>query len=335
MAEFKTPKKYQTPEKLPPPIRIPPSPFLQELGYGCGVQVFTLERSPKVGCVRSPWAVKKRNKRINDPKYSERIKGEASILRKLNHPNVIGFRGFASGSSGEPCLVMEKLDASLGDMIEERDGELFQAHEILKIGYEIAKGLEYLHHTAHILHGDIKSYNVLVSSDYSIVKLCDFGVSVSLTKNLEMDKTIADASYIGTECWTAPEILSEEGPVTNKADMWAYGLVLYEMIALSPPHVDSCDTMSDVMKEIMNDENSDENEDPNLSMDMSYNSELDLTTRGPGTRPLLPAYFLGKGYDQVLEIFSICTEEEYTKRPSARGVVAFFKTAVYPAKKKV
>lgn len=333
MAEFKTPKKFRTPEKALPPIRIPPSPYLQELGYGCGVKVFTLERSPKVGCIRSPWAVKKRNKVIKDPKYNERIRDEASILRKLNHPNIIGFRGFTKEASGEPCLVMEKLDSSLGDMIEERDGELFSAKDILKIGFEVAKGLEYLHHTAFILHGDMKSYNVLVSFDYKTVKLCDFGVSLCLTESLEMDKKKqGDSGYIGTECWNAPEILSGEGPVTNKADMWAYGLVLYEMMALSPPHVDSCSTMSDVMKEIMADENCDENDDLN-SMDVSYSSELDTTISGPGTRPLLPAFFPSEGYDQVLEIFSVCTEDEYKKRPSAKGVVRFFKTIIFPQKK--
>lgn len=78
------------------------------------MKVFTLERSPKVGCIRSPWAVKKRNKIVKDPKYNERIRDEASILRKLNHPNIIGFRGLTKASSGEPCLVMEKLDSSLG-----------------------------------------------------------------------------------------------------------------------------------------------------------------------------------------------------------------------------
>lgn len=40
MAEFKTPKKFRTPEKALPPIRIPPSPYLQELGYGCGMSLF-------------------------------------------------------------------------------------------------------------------------------------------------------------------------------------------------------------------------------------------------------------------------------------------------------
>lgn len=94
-------------------------------------------------------------------------------------------------------------------MIEERDGELFAAKEILRIGYEIAKGLEYLHHTAFILHGDIKSYNVLVSFDYKIVKLCDFGVSLCLNKDtLEIDKKKGNEHYTGTECWNAPEILS-------------------------------------------------------------------------------------------------------------------------------
>lgn len=73
-----------------------------------------MERSPKVGCIRSPWAVKKINKVVKDPKYNKRIRDEASILCKLNHPNIIGFRGFTKGNIGEPCLVMEKLDSSLG-----------------------------------------------------------------------------------------------------------------------------------------------------------------------------------------------------------------------------
>lgn len=77
----------------------------------------------------------------------------------------------------------------------------------------MAKGLEYLHHEAHILHGDIKSFNVLISKDRNVVKLCDFGVSVPLNKSLEMDVSKAEFSYVGTECWSAPEVL--EGCYTN------------------------------------------------------------------------------------------------------------------------
>lgn len=82
-----------------------------------GVNVFTLERSPRVGFIRSPWAIKKCNRNVTkDPKYNSRIKFEADILRKLNHPNIVGFRALVSTPNGDPCLAMEKLDVSLGTL---------------------------------------------------------------------------------------------------------------------------------------------------------------------------------------------------------------------------
>lgn len=98
----------------------------------------------------------------------------------------------------------------LGDLIEQKveEGEpQFTASEILKIGHEIAKGLEYLHHEVYLLHGDIKSYNILISKNLSSVKVCDFGVSLPLTKSLEIDQSSPEQMYIGTQCWSAPEII--------------------------------------------------------------------------------------------------------------------------------
>lgn len=77
----------------------------------------------------------------------------------------------------------------------------------MKVGFAVAKGLKYLHHTVHILHADIKSGNILVSHDFSVVKICDFGHSLPLTASLEMDTSKGDFCYIGTECWNAPEII--------------------------------------------------------------------------------------------------------------------------------
>lgn len=96
-------------------------------------------------------------------------------------------------------------------MIEERveDGLApYAAKEIENVGFEVAKGLEYLHHTVHILHGDLKSYNVLVSNNFKTVKICDFGVSVPLTELLQLDSINEDFVYTGTECWNAPEVIS-------------------------------------------------------------------------------------------------------------------------------
>lgn len=75
------------------------------------------------------------------------------------------------------------------------------------MGFEIAKGLKYLHHTAHILHGDIKSCNILVSHGFNTVKLCDFGNSLPLTESLEVDTSKDNFHYVGTECWNPPEVV--------------------------------------------------------------------------------------------------------------------------------
>ncbi|XP_033321760.1 lymphokine-activated killer T-cell-originated protein kinase [Megalopta genalis] len=345
MAEFKTPtsKRYksrlQDNSELQTTIKIPASPFLEQIGYGCGVSVFCLERSPKVGFVRSPWAIKKRNRRVQeDKKYNERIRFEAEVLRKLNHPNIVGFRGFTEVPNGEridPCLAMEKLDASLGDKIEEKleaGDDQFPAKDILKITYEIVKGLKYLHHTAHILHGDMKSYNVLVSDDYSRVKLCDFGVSVPLTESLEMDTTKGDFQYVGTECWSAPEIIHDGEPVTNKADIWACGLVVWEMIALSTPHMENFEKDDSYSDDSMLDtdmENSAKATKPSGDMDDSIVFLEEIIKCKYGTRPPLPAIQLGKEYDKILELFFACTALDYKVRPSAIGLVRYFENYIY------
>ncbi|XP_066593959.1 lymphokine-activated killer T-cell-originated protein kinase [Prorops nasuta] len=337
MTEFKTPtsqkfrKKIVDNTNLQTPIKIPASPFLQQIGYGCGVNVYMFERSPKVGFIRSPWAIKKRNRKApkTDKTYSERIRIEADILKKLNHPNVVGFRAFMDAPNDDPCLAMEKLDASLGNIIEEKfenAEDPFAAYYILKVGYEVAKGLEYLHNTAHILHGDIKSYNILVSKDFSTVKLCDFGVSLPLNDKLVLDDSNGEFCYIGTECWNAPEIIFGDGEVTDKADIWSYGLVLWEMIALSAPRIETEDSM---MEESFNTLNEKENQVYNISMNESFD---DFPKEKFATRPPLPAIDLGPEYDTVLQTFFICTESKYENRPSAKGLVKFFEEYVYKNK---
>lgn len=69
--------------------------------------------------------------------------------------------------------------------------------------------------------------------DFDDVKLCDFGLSVKVDKNGK----VLDEYTGGTECWSAPEVLGKsEDEVTTKADIFSFGLVIYEMLALQPPH---------------------------------------------------------------------------------------------------
>lgn len=133
---------------------------------------------------------------------------------------------------------MEAFGKGLDDIIcsHQENEKLFSAKQIMKVTWCMANALNYLHNTKKLLHGDIKSGNILVKGgDFEQVKLCDFGVSIFLKDDLSGPKN-SKATYIGSEPWNCKEVL-EDGPITDKADIFAYGLVIWEMLALDVPHV--------------------------------------------------------------------------------------------------
>lgn len=92
----------------------------------------------------------------------KRLRKEADILRQLNHPNIVGFRAFLKTLDGRECLAMEECHTSLCDLIEKQEGGAFPAPIIEKVAVEVAKALDYIHNVVHLLHGDVKSPNVLI-----------------------------------------------------------------------------------------------------------------------------------------------------------------------------
>ncbi|CAG9097168.1 unnamed protein product [Plutella xylostella] len=306
MAEFKTPVKKPNPLNGDK-ITIPPSPFLNRLGYGTGVSVMQLVRSPRAGQIRSPWALKMINKRVKPCKvYSERLQAEADLLQRMDHPNIVGFRAF--DKTKILYLGMEVCDISLGDMIEKRveaDCEPFSPRQMLKVALDISGALDYLHTKMQILHGDMKSYNILVNGDFVICKLCDFGVTLPLDENGVFDKEKSNkALYYGTEAWSAPEVI-EGGPITSKTDLFPFGLTLWEMMALSPPHslTDQDETMDESVVFV----------DSACDSEMSFSEQFEKY----GTRPPIPANISEKSYSDPLMLFYCCTEEAPASRPSA------------------
>lgn len=264
-----------------------------------------LVRSPRAGQIRSPWALKMLNKRVKQNKvYSERLKVEAELLQRMSHPNIVGFRAFSKAKT--LYLGMEACDVSLGDMIEKRvenGGDPFTPKQILKVASDIASALDYLHTKMQLLHGDMKSYNILVNGDFVICKLCDFGVTLPLDENGVFDKENAGkAVYFGTEAWSAPEVING-GEISNKTDIWPFGLTLWEMMSLMPPHsqIDD-DTLDESVIDL---------DDSAASMEVDFFSEK------YGTRPLVPADISEKVYSDPLALFCCCTESLPSLRPSA------------------
>uniref|UniRef100_A0A667GK07 PDZ binding kinase n=1 Tax=Lynx canadensis TaxID=61383 RepID=A0A667GK07_LYNCA len=321
---FKTPSKLTEKKKSAlcstPCINIPASPFMQKLGFGTGVNVYLMKRSPR-GLSHSPWAVKKINPRCNDhyqSMYQKRLIDEAKILKNLHHPNIVGYRAFTEASDGSLCLAMEYGgEKSLNDLIEERNKDSqdpFPAAIILKVALNMAKGLKYLHQEKKLLHGDIKSSNVVIKGDFETIKICDVGVSLPLDENMTVlalmtnllvliSVTDPEACYIGTEPWKPKEALEENGIITDKADIFAFGLTLWEMMTLSIPHINLPD-----------DDDEDKTFDESDFDDEAYYAAL-------GTRPPVNMEELDETYQKVIELFSVCTNEDPKDRPSAAHIV--------------
>ncbi|XP_067640906.1 lymphokine-activated killer T-cell-originated protein kinase-like isoform X1 [Eurosta solidaginis] len=325
-------------QELSTPLRIPPSPFMKNLGYGTGVNVYKLERSPKCGQMRSPWAVKRISQRIRANEhaalFNARIHEEAEILRKLSHPNIVGFRGAIKGADGVESLALECCKTSLGSILEERNDDNLgplPAKYTLKMIVDMANALDYLHNKAKLLHGDLKSLNVLVKGDFEMCKLCDFGVSLPLDENGIIDFTKnPHLRYVGTNIWCAPEVIDELEIIDCKADIFSFGLVIYETIALVPPHTLSVTDTSKNDEECNNINHNDTAKSESIDescTSISDQDNIDILEQACGTRPPLPqAFELTDDFNAIIEIFYCCTNDLAEDRPTAKTILTMLTT---------
>ncbi|XP_013117362.2 lymphokine-activated killer T-cell-originated protein kinase [Stomoxys calcitrans] len=307
------------------PFKVPASPMMKALGYGTGVNVYCMERSPKASGPRSPWAIKRVSQRIratnqeNSKIFNERIVKEATILRQLKHPNIVGFRALSKQQGDLDSLALECCETSLGSILEQRldnGGSALPAKHIKKMLLDISNALHYLHTEAKLLHGDMKSHNVLVKgSDFEVCKLCDFGVSLPLDVEGKVDfRKNPELRYVGTTLWCAPEVIAEEDVIDSKADIFSLGLIIYETIALTPPHMLARDDSESYLEtsteeDMLNEADTEGNETTEMSLsDLAY-----------GTRPQIPqALELSDDYNIVMELFYLCTNNLPIDRPTAK-----------------
>ncbi|XP_049885278.1 mitogen-activated protein kinase kinase kinase 12 [Pectinophora gossypiella] len=156
-----------------------------------------------------------------------RDKSETNIkhLRKLNHENIVRFRGVCSQP---PCYCVVMEYCQYGPLFEFlHSGACFAPKQILKWAKEVAYGMTYLHQHK-IIHRDLKSPNILIA-DNLVVKVSDFGTS------REWNDVSAIMSFTGTVAWMAPEVIRHE-PCSERVDVWSYGVVLWELLTQEIPY---------------------------------------------------------------------------------------------------
>ncbi len=196
--------------------------------------------------------------------FRKRFTREEQIVSKLEHPNIV--RMFDSGeNNGRHYMVMEYLTGKdLSEFIR-ANGKLTlsQALPLIK---QIASALDYAH-TQGFVHRDIKPSNVLLdttSTNNIRAILTDFGIAKIVQSNTAMTKT---GGMLGTFDYMAPEQIQESANVDGKADIYALGVMVYQMLTgempfkhnnpgalliahLNQPPPDACDILPDLSHQV-------------------------------------------------------------------------------------
>ncbi|MFP5288448.1 MAG: serine/threonine-protein kinase, partial [Thermoanaerobaculia bacterium] len=157
----------------------------------------------------------------NDPVAKERFLREARTASALDHQNICAIFDIGECEDGRlflsmPCYQGETLRARIAR------GPL-PVEEALFIAKQVARGLAKAHRQG-IVHRDIKPENLMITTD-GVVKILDFGIA-KLSGASDLTGT---EHRIGTPSYMAPE-QSRRGQVDSRADLWALGVVLYEML---------------------------------------------------------------------------------------------------------
>ena len=170
---------------------------------------------------------------IDDPDRLARFEREAKVLASLNHPNIGGIHGLED-SSGVKALVLELVEGpTLADRIAQGP---IPVDEALPIAKQIAEAVEAAHE-AGVIHRDLKPANIKVRDD-GTVKVLDFGLAKALDTTPEGDPsqlpTLTAAAtqegvIMGTAAYMSPEQARGKS-VDRRTDIWAFGVVLYEML---------------------------------------------------------------------------------------------------------
>ena len=165
-----------------------------------------------------------------------RFQREAEVLASLNHPNIAAIYGLEE-SGGLMALAMELVEGE--DLSQRIARGTIPIDETLPIAKQIADALEAAHEQG-IIHRDLKPANIKVRSD-GTVKVLDFGLAKAMeptagsSANLSMSPTLSpDATQAGIILGTAAYMSPEQArakTVDKRADIWAFGVVLWEMVA--------------------------------------------------------------------------------------------------------
>ncbi|XP_024934866.3 serine/threonine-protein kinase STY17 isoform X3 [Ziziphus jujuba] len=206
---------------------------------------------------------------------------EVYIMRKIRHKNVVQFLG-ACTQHPNLCIVTEFMSrGSLYDFLHKQKG-VFNLASLLKVAIDISKGMNYLHQN-NIIHRDLKTANLLMDEN-EVVKVADFGVA-----RVQAQSGVMTAET-GTYRWMAPEVI-EHKPYDHKADVFSFGIVLWELLTGELPY----------------------------SLLTPVQAAVGVVQKG--LRPTIPK----NTHPRVAELLDRCWQQDPTRRPNFSEIIEILK----------
>ncbi|XP_022642573.1 chitin elicitor receptor kinase 1 isoform X3 [Vigna radiata var. radiata] len=243
-----------------------------------------------------------------DMQASNEFLAELKVLTHVHHLNLVRLIGYCV--EGSLFLVYEYIEnGNLSQHLRGSGRDPLTWGERVQIALDAARGLEYIHeHTVPVyIHRDIKSANILIDKNFR-AKVADFG----LTKLTEYGSSSLHTRLVGTFGYMPPEY-AQYGDVSSKVDVYAFGVVLYELIS---------------GKEAIVKTNDPEGESKGLVA--LFEEVLGLSDPKEDLRQLVDPR-LGDNYplDSVFKVSQLakaCTHENPQLRPSMRSIVVALMT---------
>ncbi|EIN03685.1 kinase-like protein, partial [Punctularia strigosozonata HHB-11173 SS5] len=215
---------------------------------------------------------------------------EAVVWKRLIHPNIVPFIGVEPRN--QACIVSEWMDN--GDIMSYLEDHP-RANRIDLIT-DIARGLNYMH-ASGLVHGDLKSRNVLVDK-IGRARLSDFGLATTILGTASLAATAGSSANWGSICYMAPELndhMAKNKILTSKSDVYAFGMTTWEIFDGRHPFYDVQNVFV-ILRQVLD-----------------------------GTRPTRPVHAQDLGLDDFIweVVISSCWLADPSERPDMSEVLAW------------
>ncbi|MBL9144489.1 MAG: protein kinase [Verrucomicrobiaceae bacterium] len=166
-----------------------------------------------------------------DPEVTARFENEVSAMSQLDHANVVRVLDQGESLDGRHYLVSEFVDGC--DLRRLMKGQRLEPARAFEIFDKVCAGIAHAHERG-IVHRDIKPANILVGSD-GTVKVADFGLAKTLVDSSHWYGFTQTRDTFGTPYYIAPEVTRQADKADTRSDVYALGVLLYELLAGAVP----------------------------------------------------------------------------------------------------